>query len=60
MNEEVKLMKMLLFKEKVKKWHDMRILKREFHVGEKVLLYRLMRHGVDVNHRPVGNPKWKV
>jgi hypothetical protein len=29
-----------LFKEKVKEWHDRRILKREFHVGEKVLLYR--------------------
>jgi hypothetical protein len=29
-----------LFKAKVKKWHDRRILKREFHVGEKVLLYR--------------------
>jgi hypothetical protein len=29
-----------LFKEKVKKWHDRRILKREFHVGEKVLLHR--------------------
>ena len=29
-----------LFKEKVKRWHDKRILKREFHVGEKVLLYR--------------------
>jgi hypothetical protein len=29
-----------LFKEKVKKWHDRRVLKREFHVGEKVLLYR--------------------
>jgi hypothetical protein len=29
-----------LFKEKVKQWHDKRILKREFHVGEKVLLYR--------------------
>jgi hypothetical protein len=28
------------FKEKVKQWHDKRILKREFHVGEKVLLYR--------------------
>jgi hypothetical protein len=27
-------------KEKVKQWHDKRILKREFHVGEKVLLYR--------------------
>jgi hypothetical protein len=29
-----------LFIEKVKQWHDRRILKREFHVGEKVLLYR--------------------
>jgi hypothetical protein len=29
-----------LFKEKVKQWHDKRILKREFHVGKKVLLYR--------------------
>jgi hypothetical protein len=29
-----------LFKEKVKQWHDKRILKREFYVGEKVLLYR--------------------
>jgi hypothetical protein len=29
-----------LFKEKVKQWHDRRILKREFHVGEKILLYR--------------------
>jgi hypothetical protein len=29
-----------LFKEKVKQWHDRRILKREFHIGEKVLLYR--------------------
>jgi hypothetical protein len=29
-----------LFKEKVKQWHHRRILKREFHVGEKVLLYR--------------------
>jgi hypothetical protein len=29
-----------LFKEKVKQWHDRTILKREFHVGEKVLLYR--------------------
>jgi hypothetical protein len=29
-----------LFKEKVKQWHDKRILKREFHVGEKALLYR--------------------
>jgi hypothetical protein len=29
-----------LFKEKVKQWHDKRIFKREFHVSEKVLLYR--------------------
>jgi hypothetical protein len=29
-----------LFKEKVKQWHDRRILKGEFHVGEKILLYR--------------------
>src|SRR4051794_2493051 len=29
-----------LFKEKVKRWHDRRILKREFHVGEKVLLHK--------------------
>ena len=29
-----------LFKEKVKRWHDRRILKREFHVGEKVSLYK--------------------
>ena len=29
-----------LFKEKLKKWHDKRILKREFNIGDKVLLYR--------------------
>ena len=29
-----------MFKEKVKKWHDKRILKREFNVGDKVLLFR--------------------
>jgi hypothetical protein len=29
-----------LFKEKVNQFHDKRILKREFYVGEKVLLYR--------------------
>jgi hypothetical protein len=29
-----------LFKEKVRQWHYRRILKREFHIGEKVLLYR--------------------
>src|SRR4051812_44947502 len=29
-----------MFEEKVKKWHDKRILKWEFNVGDKVLLYR--------------------
>src|SRR5215204_2423928 len=29
-----------LFKEKVKKWHDRRIIKREFNIGDQVLLYR--------------------
>src|SRR3954465_9852745 len=29
-----------MFKEKVKKWHDKRILKREFNVGDKFLLFR--------------------
>ena len=29
-----------MFKEKLKKWHDRRILKREFNVGDKVLLFR--------------------
>ena len=29
-----------LFKEKVNRWHDKRILKREFNIGDKVLLYR--------------------
>ena len=29
-----------LFKEKVKRWHDKRILKREFNVGDNVLLYK--------------------
>ena len=29
-----------LFKEKVKRWHDKSILKREFNIGDKVLLYR--------------------
>ena len=28
-----------LFKEKVKRWHDRRIQKREFNVGDHVLLY---------------------
>src|SRR3954464_8542430 len=29
-----------MLKERVKKWHDKRILKREFNVGDKVLLFR--------------------
>src|SRR3954471_23852069 len=29
-----------MFKEKVKKWHDKRILKHEFNIGDKVLLFR--------------------
>src|ERR1041385_4536349 len=29
-----------MFKERVKKWHDRRILKLEFNVGYKVLLFR--------------------
>ena len=28
-----------IYKEKTKKWHDQRILRREFKVGEPVLLY---------------------
>ena len=28
-----------MFKEKVKRWHDKRIQKREFNVGDQVLLY---------------------
>ena len=27
-----------IYKEKTKKWHDQKILRREFKVGEKVLL----------------------
>src|SRR3954466_12176675 len=30
----------IMFEEKVKKWHDKRILKCEFNVGDKVLLFR--------------------
>src|SRR3989337_4398141 len=40
MNGEPKLMKMPSYlKKKVKRWHDKRIQKREFKVGEYVLLY---------------------
>ena len=41
MSGEMKLLKMPnCLKEKIKRWHDKRILKREFTVGDKVLLYR--------------------
>ena len=39
MNGEPKLMKMPSYLKKVKRWHDKRIQKREFKVGEYVLLY---------------------
>jgi hypothetical protein len=39
-----------LFKEKVKQWHDKRILKMEFHVGEKVLLYSLISDFLQENY----------
>ena len=29
----------IIYKEKTKKWHDQKILRREFKAGEKVLLY---------------------
>ena len=48
-----------LFKEKLKKWHDKRILKREFNIGDKVLLYRSrLRYfaGKLVKHYIYGNP----
>jgi hypothetical protein len=37
---QVQVLFLSSFIEKVKQWHDRRILKREFHIGEKVLLYR--------------------
>jgi hypothetical protein len=43
-----------LFKEKVKQWLDKRILKREFHVGEKVLLYRSCLRFFAVNYSQNG------
>ena len=39
MNGEPRLMRMPLFKEKVKRWHDKRKQKREFNIGDYVLLY---------------------
>ena len=41
------------FKEKVKKWHDRRILKREFNVGDKVLLFRSRLRFSPCNISPV-------
>ena len=38
-----------LFKEKVKRWHDKRIQKREFKVGEYVLLYTLVSDSLQEN-----------
>ena len=29
----------IIYKDKTKKWHDQRILRREFKIGESVLLY---------------------
>src|SRR5664279_3054996 len=41
MSGEVKRMRMQsCLKKKLKKWHDKRILKREFNIGDKVLLYK--------------------
>ena len=49
-----------LFKEKVKRWHDKRIQKHEFNVGDYVLLYnsRLMKvvNGQRIKHYISGNP----
>src|SRR3954470_8833659 len=39
-----------MFKEKVKKWHDKRILKSEFNVGDKVLLLDLVSGYLQVNY----------
>jgi len=33
-----------IYKERTKKWHDKHILKREFHKGEKVLIYNSRLH----------------
>jgi hypothetical protein len=39
-----------LFKKKVKQWHDRRILKREFHVGEKVYCIGLVLDFLQENY----------
>ena len=38
-----------LFKEKVKKWHDRRILKREFNVGEHVPVSDFLQENYSLN-----------
>ena len=43
-----------MFKEKVKKWHDRRILKREFNVGDKFLFLDLVSGFLQVNYFPDG------
>jgi hypothetical protein len=40
----------ILFKEKVKQWHDKRILKRKFHVGEKVYCIGLVSDFLQENY----------
>ena len=41
-----------MFKGKVKKWHDKRILKPGFNVGDKVLLFRSRFRFLQVNYFP--------
>ena len=43
-----------LFKEKVKRWHDKRIQKREFNVGDYVLLYNSRLRFFAENFSPNG------
>ena len=43
-----------MLKEKVKKWHDRRILKGEFNIGDKVLLFRSRFRFSPVNYFPDG------
>ena len=41
LNELEKLINARIYKEKTKKWHDQRILRKEFKIGESILLYNL-------------------
>ena len=43
-----------MFKEKVKKWHDRRILKRDFNVGDKVCCLDPISGFLQVNYFPYG------